>query len=278
MLCTAGFDDIPCQGALCRAGRNNTFCISVPSERRRRILIKFRPVAKFLCFLKIASLRLRYNTMNGTTSILLFGDQTGDYRTTLDRVLRIRDNPLLTAFFDRSYAALRQEVAKQPRSVRNNTTGFTSVADLVARYAEPALPKSNALESALTYISQIACFLRYQGSGTAEYPSESNTHIVGSCTGLLAAAVVSSSRSFVDLLPVAVEVVRIAFRLGSLVNEVRDQIEQSSNQSTSWSVVLPGLCESDAVRTIQNFYEINVRTKWLIPGSYLTCVVYPVAK
>ena len=216
--------------------------------------------------------------MNGTTSILLFGDQAGDYRTTLDRVLRIRDNPLLTAFFDRSYAALRQEVAKKPRSVRNNTTGFTSIADLVARYADSALPKSDALESALTYISQIACFLGYQGSGAIEYPSEPSTHIVGSCTGLLAAAVVSSSRSLVDLLPLAVEVVRIAFRIGSLVNEVRDQIEEPSSRSASWSVVLPGLCELDAVHIIKDFHETNVRTNWLVRGSYLTRVVYPIVK
>ena len=216
--------------------------------------------------------------MDGTTSILLFGDQTGDYRTTLDRVLRITNNALLTAFFDRSYAALRQEVANQPRLVRNNITGFSSISDLVARYADSALPKSNALESALTYISQIACFLGYQGSGADEYPSKSNTHIVGSCTGLLAAAVVSSSRSLVDLLPVAVEVVRIAFRIGSLVNEVRDQIEQPSSQPVSWSVVLPGLCEVDAVRIIKSFHETNVRTNQSVPGSYLTCVVYPFVK
>ena len=216
--------------------------------------------------------------MDGTTSILLFGDQTGDYRTTLDRVLRVRDNPLLTAFFDRSYAALRQEVANQPRPVRNNTTGFSSIADLVARYADSELPKSNALESALTYISQIACFLGYQGSGADEYPSKSNTHIVGSCTGLLAAAVISSSRSLVDLLPVAVEVVRIAFRIGSLVNEGRDQIEHASSQSSSWSVVLPGLSELDAVRIIKEFHESSVCMHEVVPRSYLTCLVYPGAK
>ena len=202
--------------------------------------------------------------MGERTSILLFGDQTGDYRTTFARVLQIRDNPLLTAFFDRSYSALRQEVANQPRSLRTNVTGFSSIADLVARYADSELPKSNALESTLTYISQIACFLSYQGSGSDEYPSGSCTHIVGSCTGLLAAAVVSSSRSLPDLLPAAVEVVRIAFRIGSLVTEVRDQIEQPLEQSTSWSVVLPGLPEAKAVSTLKEFHEVNVRMKSLI--------------
>ena len=196
--------------------------------------------------------------MSEPTSILLFGDQTGDYRTTFRRVLQIQDNPLLTSFFDRSYAVLRQEVANQPRSVRDETVGFSSIADLVARYADSELPETNALESALTYISQIACFFSYQGSGSDVYPSQVNSHIVGSCTGLLAAAAVSSSQSLVDLLPVAVEIVKIAYRIGSLVNEVRNQVEQFSTRSPSWSVVLPGFRENDISGILEAFHEANV--------------------
>ena len=221
---------------------------------------------------------VRQETMSEATSILLFGDQTGDFRATFGRVLQIKDNPLLTAFFDQSYSALRHEVAKQPRSVRDRTIGFSSIPDLVARYADSDLPRSNALESALTYISQIACFFSYQGSGSDEYPSQSNTHIVGSCTGLLAAAVVGSSRSLVDLLPVAVEVVRIAFRIGSLVNEVRDQIEQPSTHSTSWAVVLPGLREEEIIDALKDFHQSNVRIKCFIPRIHLTYAVYSIIK
>ena len=197
--------------------------------------------------------------MTGSTSILLFGDQTGDYGTTFRGVFRINDNPLLSAFLDRSFSALQKELANQPRSVREQTTGFSSIADLVARYADSEKPRSNALESALTYISQISSFFGYKGSGVDEYPAHSDTHIVGSCTGLLAAAAVSSARNFVDLLPLAVEFVSIAYRIGSLVTETRDHIEQAPGRSSSWSVVLPGLRKEEAFDSLKTFHGNNVR-------------------
>lgn len=93
--------------------------------------------------------------------ILLFGDQTGDYRSVFRQVLHIKDNTLLTSFFEKAYSALREEVAQQPRAVRDQLSGFTSITDLVARYSDSTDAKSNPLESALTCISQIACFIWY---------------------------------------------------------------------------------------------------------------------
>lgn len=90
--------------------------------------------------------------------VLLFGDQTGDFRPVLRRVSQEKNNPLLQAFLERSYAALRLEVARQPRPERELITGFTSISDLAARYSESEGPISNAVESALTCISQLACF------------------------------------------------------------------------------------------------------------------------
>lgn len=155
--------------------------------------------------------------------------------------------------------ALQKELANQPLSVREQTTSFSSIADLVARYADSEKPRSNALESTLTYISQISSFFGYKGSGLDEYPAHSSTHIVGSCTGLLAAAAVSSARNFVDLLPLAVELVSIAYRIGSLVTETRDHIEQAPSRSSSWSVVLPGLRKEEAFDTLKTFHGNNVR-------------------
>ena len=93
--------------------------------------------------------------------VLLFGDQTGDFRPVLRRVSQEKENALLQAFLERSYASLRLEVAYEPRPEREQITGFTSISDLAARYAESDKPKSNAVESALTCISQLACFFRY---------------------------------------------------------------------------------------------------------------------
>lgn len=91
--------------------------------------------------------------------ILLFGDQTGDYGKIFRQLLHIKENTVLTSFFEKAYSALRDEVSQQPRVVRDQIPGFSSIADLVTRYAESTAPRSNPLESALTCISQIACFI-----------------------------------------------------------------------------------------------------------------------
>lgn len=91
--------------------------------------------------------------------ILLFGDQTGDYVKILSQLLHIKENTVLTSFFEKAYYALRDEVSQQPRAVRDQISGFSSIADLVARYSESTAARSNPLESALTCISHIACFI-----------------------------------------------------------------------------------------------------------------------
>lgn len=68
----------------------------------------------------------------------------------------------------------------------------------------------------------------------------------------------SSSQSVVELLPAAVEVVRIAFRIGVSVTEVRDEIEQRPENEPSWSAVVSGINESDANSILSKFHDENV--------------------
>lgn len=98
--------------------------------------------------------------MESPLDILLFGDQTGDFITIFQNLKPGRDNVYLEAFLDRSYVVLRHEVSRQPPSVKEKIPGFDSLSDLVARYAEPGASKCNALESALTCVSHLACFFR----------------------------------------------------------------------------------------------------------------------
>ncbi|KAL9126313.1 MAG: hypothetical protein Q9217_004613 [Psora testacea] len=195
--------------------------------------------------------------MESSLDILFFGDQTGDFPTAFQRVLHIKDNALLTAFLDKAYLTLRQEVAQQPRPVREQIPGFSSIGDLVARYSEPDQTKSNPLESVLTCISQLACFISYQSTQEQEYPSSSRTRIAGSCTGLLAAAAVGSSNSLVNLIPVAVEVVRIAFQLGVIVAQARDEIEGAPIKSPSWSAIIPGLKVEKTEEILKAFHQLR---------------------
>lgn len=93
--------------------------------------------------------------------VLCFGDQSSDFRPIIRRVSQEHGNPLLEAFLERSSAALRSEVAREPRSEQQQIAGFTSILDLVERYTESKSPVSSTLETALTCVAQIACFIRY---------------------------------------------------------------------------------------------------------------------
>lgn len=97
--------------------------------------------------------------MDKKSRILLFGDQTGDYRIIFRQILQIKENAILTSFFEKAYCALRDEVAQQPRAVRDQIPDFTSIADLVARYEDSNAGKNNAIESTLACLSQISCFI-----------------------------------------------------------------------------------------------------------------------
>lgn len=87
----------------------------------------------------------------------------------------------------------------------------------------------------------VTCFTRRQDDWTADtmglwalvyyrqvgfsYPSPSNSCCLGLCTGALAAAAVSCSSNTLELLPLAVEAVRLAFRIGMLVDKMARCIE-----------------------------------------------------
>lgn len=91
------------------------------------------------------------------------------------------------------------------------------------------------------------------------YPQPHETSVIGICTGALAAAAVSSCSSLSELLPAAVQTVQVAFRLGLCVVDVRDRIEQPTEDiPQSWSLVFSGLEPSKATSLIQEFCEETV--------------------
>jgi iterative type I PKS product template protein len=76
------------------------------------------------------------------------------------------------------------------------------------------------------------------------------------CTGLIAGCVVASSKSVGDLLPLAVEAVRIAFRTGTCVGTAAEAIDGSPE---SWSTIVAGIPENAAKSAIADFHlECNI--------------------
>lgn len=76
-----------------------------------------------------------------------------------------------------------------------------------------------------------------------EYPRAEDDLIVGFGIGQLSAAAVACSNSVVDLVDLAVEAVRLAFRVGIMVGSVSLPSQQCEEANLSWSIVVPGAAE-----------------------------------
>ena len=62
--------------------------------------------------------------------------------------------------------------------------------------------------------------------------------LLGACTGLVAASAIASAGSLTTLLPLAVEAVRIAFRIGSYVGDVAQRVGGPHDVLESWSTIV----------------------------------------
>jgi naphtho-gamma-pyrone polyketide synthase len=90
------------------------------------------------------------------------------------------------------------------------------------------------------------------------YPTGDESCIVGLCTGQLASAAVSASKTVGELIPVGVETVVLALRLGICVLKVQDLVESNKSPAASWSVLVSGMREPEAQELIQQFAKTTV--------------------
>lgn len=99
---------------------------------------------------------------------------------------------------------------------------------------------------------------RYYEEYPLEYPRISTTQILGVCTGLLTASAVASSTSLSSLIPLAIQTIRITFRLGSRVATVAEQLEPPTNRTQTWSTIVLGIGNEDAGVAVAEFNKIHV--------------------
>lgn len=88
------------------------------------------------------------------------------------------------------------------------------------------------------------------------YRCGDNARVLGLCTGALAAAAVSCSQSTLDLIPLAVCVVIVAFRTGMHATDVAQRVAPSDTSDQSWSMIVPGLLSAEAA--VNEFCEQTV--------------------
>jgi hypothetical protein len=92
------------------------------------------------------------------------------------------------------------------------------------------------------------------------YLKSPNTRVIGVCTGLLAASAIVSCESLTSLLPLAVELVRVAYRVGSLVAAKINTLEVQTESQNSWATVVLGLSVDAAQNSLDQFNQNEVRS------------------
>ncbi|KAI4254023.1 MAG: hypothetical protein LQ352_003346 [Teloschistes flavicans] len=189
------------------------------------------------------------------TRVFVFGDQTCNVNAKLRQLLLLQGNPILTTFFEQAFYVIRTELGHLPVAEQKTFPRFNSIADLLSRQRKDGV--NQALQTALSCIYQLGWFIDQYGQVGRSYPDQSDTYLLGLCTGALSAAAIGCSKTLSELLPAAVQTVAVAFRLGLFVMRFRDGIEQSSGKAPVWSVLFPGLSAEKAEGELENFIKVN---------------------
>lgn len=187
--------------------------------------------------------------------VYIFGDQTADCRSFLSKVFHHRGSLLLDCFLEQTAQAVQQEVAIREYGF-SRVPDFGTIQELSDRYYQQDVADP-AIESTLVCISQLAHFIGYFEERTKKYPDAcKDVRLVGLCTGLLSAFAVAASSSLAELVPRAVEAVRLAFRTGSCVAKLADCVGGNVGKE-SWSTIVVA-DETTAVRALKKFHDDKV--------------------
>ena len=85
-----------------------------------------------------------------------------------------------------------------------------------------------------------------------------NFFAVGLGSGLLAASAVASSPSLSALIPLGIEVVLIAFRLGMYVGATARHLESARDGADCWSYTVDGTNHEEAATVVSELHKTQV--------------------
>jgi len=107
--------------------------------------------------------------------ILLFGDQTYDFAPKLRELLSVKDNPILTAFFEQAHYVVRAQMIRALDPREHKAARTSGLVHMLQKFADGKL--SSAFQTPLSCITQIGSFMRYLHILPFNYHSD---HVPGS--------------------------------------------------------------------------------------------------
>ncbi|GKT97732.1 LOW QUALITY PROTEIN: polyketide synthase [Colletotrichum tofieldiae] len=110
------------------------------------------------------------------------------------------------------------------------------------------------LDMALLTAYQVLVFMQHVGSSSSPAKDYANATVVGACTGALAAAAVGCSAGLAELVPLGVEAVRVAFRVGLVVERAAREAAPATGTEQSWSLAVSA-AEQRTLQGVRAFLE-----------------------
>jgi noranthrone synthase len=95
--------------------------------------------------------------MAQSTRLFLFGDQTYDFVPKLRELLAIKDNPILTAFFEQAHFVVRAQMIQSLNPQEHKEARTADLAHMVQKYVDGKL--NSAFQTALSCICQLGSFI-----------------------------------------------------------------------------------------------------------------------
>ncbi|KAL4776690.1 hypothetical protein BDW60DRAFT_213360 [Aspergillus nidulans var. acristatus] len=169
-----------------------------------------------------------------------------------------RRYPILARFIHEATLAVREEVRQLPTAVKALVPAFETVLNL-ADYPELRKgPLGGSLEGVLLCVLEIATLIGHvprlyfkEAADCCSYYENTperfdlhavSTYLAGLGLGLLSTAAVALCSALADVPVIGAEVVRVSFRLGTLVDEISQNLEprDTSGSPDTWASVVPG--------------------------------------
>ncbi|KAI0972477.1 hypothetical protein F4678DRAFT_460698 [Xylaria arbuscula] len=165
-------------------------------------------------------------------------------------LLRGRDarHPHLARFLHETTEAIRAEVRQLSPSLRNLVDPFQAILDFANRQQLRKGPLGASIDGVLLVAVQLGTLIQYYEENPVHYGLlATNGALAGLGLGLLSTAAVSLSRNVADLPLAGVEVARLAFRMGVVVDRVSQNLEPRDPGSLtgSWAAVVSDIAAED---------------------------------
>jgi len=189
-------------------------------------------------------------------NFLLFGDLSLSVHETLVDFFRRKSYGILSkSFLERTALALQHEVDRLSSIDRGQLPTFSTIQELNERY-NVQNKKTTVLDCTLTCITQILLYIEREetcADGSNSRPQDNC--LVGLSTGLLAATAITGAPSLSLLIPIGVEMVLVAFRMGLYIAGMAKQLDAVNAMDDSWTYVVrdSDLIEETAASILATF-------------------------